>query len=162
MLKPLHLLGDLLGNLPVTMANADCHKASKKSQDTLSLRYHKGISPSPDLRSRALCNRGLNKEQNIFYISCKFLFCPYRQSSEIKILKIIADPLRFIKGKEMDQRVASSSLRISEINMWPGVWVMQRSGFTFMTTAWGVTPQAQENRNLIFLYFHRVSKVWFL
>src|SRR5690606_38700725 len=36
------------------------------------------------------------------------------------------------------------SSRRSVINMCPGAWVIMRSGFTSIATAWGVTPQAQK------------------
>jgi hypothetical protein len=42
-----------------------------------------------------------------------------------------------------DQKVAKSSFLMLVMNIWPGEWVMTRSGLFFMRATWGVTPQAQ-------------------
>jgi len=41
------------------------------------------------------------------------------------------------------QKAANSLIRRSVTSMWPGLWVMQSAGREAATTAWGVTPQAQ-------------------
>ena len=45
---------------------------------------------------------------------------------------------------KIDYITANCSLRISETNMWPGLWVIHRGGFADNTARVDVTPQAQK------------------